>query len=151
MSASKTAGTFKTEKILTSPMNNTATINGKNVITMSSNNYLQLGNHPEVVQAAQDALAKYGFGSGAARSIIGTNDLHLKLEQQVADWLGTEATIVYNSCLDANTGFFDSLLHKEDAIISDTLNHASIIDGIRLSKASRYRYKHLDMGDLEEK
>jgi len=122
-------------------------INGKKVVALSSNNYLGLGNHPEINNAGKAAIDKYGFGSASARSIIGTNDLHLKLEQKICDFHKTEAAIIYNSCLDANTGFFESFLNKEDAIISDTLNHASIIDGIRLCKAARFRYKHNDMSD----
>lgn len=146
----KETGTYKTEKVLSSPMQNYVTIDNKQVISFGSNNYLGLGNHPEINETAKNTINNYGFGSASARSIVGTSDLHLRLEQKVSEFHKTEATIIYNSCLDANTGFFETILGSEDAIFSDSLNHASIIDGVRLCKAKRYRYKHNDMKDLEE-
>ena len=121
------------------------------VLNFCSNNYLGLANHPKVVEAARDSLAKYGFGLASVRFICGTQTIHLELENKISTFLGTEATILYSSCFDANGGLFETLLGAEDAIISDSLNHASIIDGIRLSKAKRLRYQNNDMRELEER
>ena len=118
---------------------------------MCSNNYLGLANHPNLIKAAKSALDKYGFGMASVRFICGTQDLHLALEKQISNFFKTDATILYSSCFDANGGLFETIFHEDDAIISDELNHASIIDGIRLSKAKRFRYKNNDMEDLEEK
>ena len=118
---------------------------------MCSNNYLGLANHPTLIKAAKSALDNYGFGVASVRFICGTQDLHLALEKQISSFLGTEETILYSSCFDANGGLFETIFTKDDAIISDELNHASIIDGIRLSKANRFRYKNNDMEDLEKK
>ena len=118
---------------------------------MCSNNYLGLANHPRIIQAAKSALDNFGFGMASVRFICGTQDLHLSLEKQISNFFETEATILYSSCFDANGGLFETIFGPDDAIISDELNHASIIDGIRLSKANRYRYKNNNMHDLEKK
>jgi glycine C-acetyltransferase len=144
------AGLFKSERIIVSPQ--TAEIqleNGQRVLNFCANNYLGLSNHPDLVQAAKDALDTHGFGMSSVRFICGTQDLHKTLEQKIAAYFGTEDTILYAACFDANGGVFEPLLTAEDAIISDALNHASIIDGVRLCKAQRYRYKNADMEDLE--
>jgi glycine C-acetyltransferase len=125
------------------------TANGKRVINMCANNYLGLANHPELVKAAQEGVAKYGFGMSSVRFICGTQDIHKELEAQLSQFLGMEDTQLYSSCFDANGGVFEGLLGEDDAIISDALNHASIIDGIRLCKAKRFRYANSDMADLE--
>ncbi len=144
-------GIFKRERIITSPQGANVTINtGEEVVIMCANNYLGLSSHPDVVQAAKDALDTHGFGMSSVRFICGTQDIHKELEAKIAKFYGTEDTILYAAAFDANGGVFEPLLGEEDAIISDELNHASIIDGIRLCKAQRYRYKHSDMADLEE-
>ena len=145
------AGLFKKERIITSSQDAVIKINtGEEVINFCANNYLGLSNHPEVIQAAKDAMDDYGFGMSSVRFICGTQDIHKQLEQKVADFYCTEDTILYAACFDANGGVFEPLLTAEDAIISDSLNHASIIDGVRLCKAARYRYANNDMEDLEK-
>ena len=145
------AGLFKKERIITSSQDAVIKINtGEEVINFCANNYLGWSNHPEVIQAAKDAMDDYGFGMSSVRFICGTQDIHKKLEQKVADFYGTEDTILYAACFDANGGVFEPLLTKDDAIISDSLNHASIIDGVRLCKAARYRYDNNNMQSLEE-
>ncbi len=146
----KDAGLFKEERIITSPQGAEITLNtGQKVLNFCANNYLGLSSHPDVVQAAKDTLDSHGFGMSSVRFICGTQDIHKTLEQKIADFYGTEDTILYAAAFDANGGVFEPLLSKEDAIISDSLNHASIIDGVRLCKAARYRYKNSDMADLE--
>ena len=145
------AGLFKKERIITSSQDAVIKINtGEEVINFCANNYLGLSNHPEVIQAAKDAMDDYGFGMSSVRFICGTQDIHKKLEQKVAGFYGTEDTILYAACFDANGGVFEPLLTKDDAIISDSLNHASIIDGVRLCKAARYRYDNNNMQSLED-
>lgn len=145
------AGLYKEERIITSPQGADITIStGEKVLNFCANNYLGLSNHPELVNAAKDALDSHGFGMSSVRFICGTQDIHKTLEQKIAAFFGTEDTILYAACFDANGGIFEPLLTAEDAIISDSLNHASIIDGVRLCKAQRYRYKNADMADLEE-
>lgn len=144
------AGIFKRERIITSPQGANVTVSsGDNVVIMCANNYLGLSSHPEVVQGAKDALDTHGYGMSSVRFICGTQDIHKTLERKIADFYGTEDTILYAAAFDANGGVFEPLFTEEDAIISDELNHASIIDGIRLCKAKRFRYKHSDMADLE--
>src|SRR5690606_17598123 len=143
-------GLFKRERIITSPQGAEITVNGKTVLNFCANNYLGLSSHPEVIQAAKDALDSHGFGMASVRFICGTQDLHKALEAKIAAFFGTEDTILYAACFDANGGLFEPLLGPEDAIISDSLNHASIIDGVRLCKARRYRYANCDMADLEK-
>ena len=144
------AGLYKEERIITSPQGAEITIStGEEVLNFCANNYLGLSNHPELVKAAKDALDTHGFGMSSVRFICGTQDIHKTLEQKIAAFFGTEDTILYAACFDANGGIFEPLLTDEDAIISDSLNHASIIDGVRLCKAQRYRYKNADMADLE--
>ena len=146
----KDAGLYKTERIITSAQGAEITLNtGETVLNFCANNYLGLSSHPEVVKAAKDTLDTHGFGMSSVRFICGTQDIHKELEQKIADFYGTEDTILYAAAFDANGGVFEPLLGKEDAIISDSLNHASIIDGVRLCKAARYRYKNNDMSDLE--
>lgn len=150
LKAIEEGGIFKRERIITSPQGANVTINtGDNVVIMCANNYLGLSSHPDVVQAAKDALDTHGFGMSSVRFICGTQDIHKELEAKIAKFYGTEDTILYAAAFDANGGVFEPLFGEEDAIISDELNHASIIDGIRLCKAKRYRYKHSDMADLE--
>lgn len=145
------AGLFKKERIITSSQDAVIKINtGEEVINFCANNYLGLSNHPEVIQAAKDAMDDYGFGMSSVRFICGTQDIHKKLEQKIAGFYGTEDTILYAACFDANGGVFEPLLTKDDVIISDSLNHASIIDGVRLCKAARYRYDNNNMQSLEE-
>ena len=147
----KENGLFKKERIITSPQDAEITIStGEKVINFCANNYLGLSSHPEVVKAAKDALDSHGFGMSSVRFICGTQDIHKTLEQKIADYYQTEDTILYAACFDANGGVFEPLLGPEDAIISDSLNHASIIDGVRLCKAARYRYANSDMEDLEK-
>ena len=135
------AGLYKSERIITSPQEAVIKIStGEEVINFCANNYLGLSNHPEVIQAAKDTLDSHGFGMSSVRFICGTQDIHKELEKRIADFYGFEDTILYAACFDANGGVFEPLLTKEDAIISDSLNHASIIDGVRLCKAARYRY-----------
>ena len=142
-------GIFKKERIITSPQGAEITVNGETVLNFCANNYLGLSSHPEVIQAAKDALDSHGFGMSSVRFICGTQDIHKTLERKIAEFYGTEDTILYAAAFDANGGVFEPLFSEEDAIISDELNHASIIDGVRLCKAQRYRYKHSDMADLE--
>jgi glycine C-acetyltransferase len=145
------SGLLKRERIITSPQGPSVKVNtGDDVVVMCANNYLGLSSHPEVIQAAKDALDTHGFGMSSVRFICGTQDIHKQLEQKIAAFYGTEDTILYAAAFDANGGLFEPLFSEEDAIISDALNHASIIDGIRLCKAQRYRYQHSDMQDLEE-
>ena len=142
-------GIFKKERIITSPQGAEITVNGETVLNFCANNYLGLSSHPEVVQAAKDALDTHGFGMSSVRFICGTQDIHKTLEKKIADFYGTEDTILYAAAFDANGGVFEPLLGQEDCIISDSLNHASIIDGVRLCKAARYRYENSNMEDLE--
>jgi glycine C-acetyltransferase len=143
-------GIFKKERIITSPQGAEITIStGETVLNFCANNYLGLSSHPEVVQAAKDALDSHGFGMSSVRFICGTQDIHKTLEHKIAQFYGTEDTILYAAAFDANGGVFEPLLGEQDAIISDSLNHASIIDGVRLCKAARYRYENSDMADLE--
>jgi len=147
----KEGGIFKKERIITSPQGAKVHVSsGDEVVIMCANNYLGLSSHPSVIQAAKDALDTHGFGMSSVRFICGTQDIHKELEAKIAKFYGTEDTILYAAAFDANGGVFEPLFGEEDAIISDELNHASIIDGIRLCKAQRYRYKHSDMADLEE-
>jgi len=144
-------GLFKKERIITSPQGAEITIStGETVLNFCANNYLGLSSHPEVVQAAKDALDSHGFGMSSVRFICGTQDIHKELEQKIANFYGTEDTILYAAAFDANGGVFEPLLGEEDCIISDSLNHASIIDGVRLCKAARYRYENSNMEDLEQ-
>jgi glycine C-acetyltransferase len=143
-------GLFKEERVITSPQGAKITVApGREVINMCANNYLGLGNHPRLIEAAKRALDTHGFGLSSVRFICGTQDLHKKLEDTISEFLGTADTILFSSCFDANGGLFEAILSGQDAIISDALNHASIIDGIRLCKAERFRYEHSDMKDLE--
>ncbi|MDQ6861757.1 MAG: glycine C-acetyltransferase [Verrucomicrobiota bacterium] len=145
-------GLYKTERIITSPQHSHIKVaEGREVLNFCANNYLGLADHPALIQAAKDALDTHGFGMASVRFICGTQDIHKELEAALTDFLGTEDTILYPSAFDANGGLFETLLGPEDAVISDELNHASIIDGIRLCKAQRARYKHNDMADLEAK
>ena len=148
----RSAGLWKTERVIASDQKNDITLeDGSNVVNMCANNYLGLANNQEVIQAASDSLEKWGFGLASVRFICGTQGIHKTLEQRVSQFLGMEDTILYAACFDANTGLFETILGPEDAVISDELNHASIIDGVRLCKAARYRYKNNDMGDLAAK
>lgn len=147
----KDAGLFKEERIITSPQGAEITLStGQKVLNFCANNYLGLSSHPEVIKAAKDTLDTHGFGMSSVRFICGTQDIHKELERKIADFYGTEDTILYAAAFDANGGVFEPLLTAEDAIISDSLNHASIIDGVRLCKAARYRYQNNDMADLEK-
>ncbi|WP_281613269.1 MULTISPECIES: glycine C-acetyltransferase [Flammeovirga] len=144
-------GLYKSERIIVSPQDAEITLDsGQSVLNFCANNYLGLSNHPRLIQAAKDAMDSHGFGMSSVRFICGATDLHKKLEQKIADFFGAEDTILYAACFDANGGVFEPLLTAEDAIISDTLNHASIIDGVRLCKAKRFRYATADMEDLEK-
>jgi glycine C-acetyltransferase len=143
-------GLLKRERIIVTPQGaNVEVSTGEDVVIMCANNYLGLSSHPEVIQAAKNALDTHGYGMSSVRFICGTQDIHKELERKIAEFYGTEDTILYAAAFDANGGVFEPLFSEEDAIISDELNHASIIDGVRLCKAQRYRYKHSDMGDLE--
>jgi glycine C-acetyltransferase len=143
---------FKSERVIITPQGASVDVTDHNdVVIMCANNYLGLSSHPEVIQAAKDTLDSHGFGMSSVRFICGTQDIHKTLERKIAEFYGTEDTILYAAAFDANGGVFEPLFSEEDAIISDELNHASIIDGIRLCKAARYRYKHSDMADLEAK
>lgn len=145
------SGLFKKERVITNPQAAEIKVStGKEVLNFCANNYLGLSSHPDVVQAAKDTLDTHGYGMSSVRFICGTQDIHKELERKISEFLGTEDTILYAACFDANGGVFEPLFNAEDAIISDELNHASIIDGVRLCKAQRYRYKHSDMADLEE-
>ncbi len=147
----KEDGLYKSERIITSPQDAVIKIStGEEVINFCANNYLGLSSHPEVIQAAKDTMDTHGFGMSSVRFICGTQDIHKELEQKIADFYGTEDTILYAAAFDANGGVFEPLLTAEDAIISDSLNHASIIDGVRLCKAKRFRYANSDMADLEK-
>ncbi|MSQ81124.1 MAG: glycine C-acetyltransferase [Candidatus Methylopumilus sp.] len=147
----KKAGLWKTERLINSDQKNNIRLeDGSNVINMCANNYLGLANNPEVIQAAKDGLDRWGFGLASVRFICGTQTLHKTLEKKVSEFLGTEDTILYAACFDANGGLFETILSADDAVISDELNHASIIDGVRLCKAQRYRYKNNDMDDLRK-
>ena len=150
LDAIRTAGTYKRERVLSTPQGTLVRANGGGaVLNMCANNYLGLAQHPQVRQAAHEALEQWGYGLASVRFICGTQGVHKELEASLSDFLGTEDTILYGSCFDANGGLFETILGPEDAIISDELNHASIIDGVRLCKAQRYRYKNCDMADLE--
>lgn len=144
------AGLYKSERVIGTPQNAAVRVgSGDEVLNFCANNYLGLADHPRLIEAAKDALDKWGFGMASVRFICGTQEPHKELERKLSEFLGTDDTILYSSCFDANGGLFETLLGAEDAIISDELNHASIIDGVRLSKAKRYRYKNRDMDDLE--
>jgi glycine C-acetyltransferase len=143
------AGLFKQERIISSPQGAEITVNGKTVLNFCANNYLGLSSHPKVISAAEKAIKTHGYGMSSVRFICGTQDIHKELEQKISKFLGTEDTIIYAACFDANGGVFEPLLNEQDAIISDELNHASIIDGVRLCKAQRFRYKHNTMEELE--
>jgi glycine C-acetyltransferase len=145
------AGLFKKERIITSEQGPEITVNGKTVLNFCANNYLGLSSHPKVIEAAHKAIESHGYGMSSVRFICGTQDIHKELEQKIAQFLGTEDTILYAAAFDANGGVFEPLFNEEDAIISDALNHASIIDGVRLCKAQRHRYEHNNMQDLESK
>lgn len=148
----KEAGLWKTERIIASEQKNDITLaDGSEVVNMCANNYLGLANNPEVINAAKESYDRWGFGLSSVRFICGTQTIHKTLEDKVSNFLGMEDTILYAACFDANTGLFETILNNEDAVISDELNHASIIDGVRLCKAARFRYKNNDMQDLEEK
>jgi len=150
LDAIRAAGTYKRERVLSTPQGTLVRANGgAAVLNMCANNYLGLAQHPKVRQAAHEALEHWGYGLASVRFICGTQGVHKELEASLSDFLGTEDTILYGSCFDANGGLFETILGPEDAIISDELNHASIIDGVRLCKAQRYRYKNCDMADLE--
>jgi glycine C-acetyltransferase len=150
LSGIKEQGLFKRERVITTPMDAVVEVNGKEVIIFCANNYLGLSNHPVVISAAKKALDTHGYGMSSVRFICGTQDTHKELEKKIATFLGTEDTILYAAAFDANGGVFEPLFDENDAIISDELNHASIIDGVRLCKAQRYRYRNSDMADLEE-
>ena len=145
----KAEGLYKSERVIVSPQQTAIKVNGDQVINFCANNYLGLANHPELIKAAQNGLDAHGFGMASVRFICGTQDIHKQLEASLSEFLGMEDTILYSSCFDANAGLFETLLSAEDAIISDALNHASIIDGVRLCKAKRFRYANNDMADLE--
>lgn len=147
----KETGLYKAERVITSAQQASIHLqSGQDVLNFCANNYLGLANHPDIIQAAQKSLDDHGYGMASVRFICGTQDLHKNLEQRLSKFLGTEDTILYSSCFDANGGLFETLLGEEDAIISDALNHASIIDGVRLCKAKRFRYANNDMNDLEK-
>ncbi len=146
------SGLYKTERIITSPQRSMIDVKmAKSVLNMCANNYLGLANHPEIIKAAKEGLDKWGYGLSSVRFICGTQEIHKTLEAKLSEFLGTDDTILYTSCFDANGGLFETLLTEEDAILSDELNHASVIDGIRLCKAKRFRFKNGDMADLEAK
>ena len=150
ISSLKENGLYKDERVITSAQQAAITVSsGKTVLNFCANNYLGLANHPRLVEHAQSALSRYGFGMSSVRFICGTQEIHKTLEAKISSFLGTEDTILYSSCFDANGGLFETLLDENDAVISDALNHASIIDGVRLCKAKRYRYNNNDMADLE--
>lgn len=147
----RAAGLYKTERIITSDQGAEIEVGGKQVLNFCANNYLGLSAHPKVLAAAKNEIDKRGYGLSSVRFICGTQDIHKELEKKISEFLGTEDTILYAACFDANGGVFEPLFGEEDAIISDALNHASIIDGVRLCKAQRFRYEHNDMEDLESK
>ena len=147
----KAVGLYKTERIITSPQGAEIKVGGKTVLNFCANNYLGLSSHPKVIAAAHAAIDSHGYGMSSVRFICGTQDIHKELEEKISQFLGTEDTILYAAAFDANGGIFEPLFNEEDAIISDALNHASIIDGVRLCKAQRFRYEHNNMDDLEAK
>jgi glycine C-acetyltransferase len=148
----KASGLWKEERMITSPQGARISLSGRNnMLNLCANNYLGLSNHPEVVKAAKEGLDQWGYGLSSVRFICGTQEIHQQLEAKLSEFLGTEDTILFSSCFDANGGVFEALLNEQDAIISDELNHASIIDGVRLCKAQRFRYKNNDMADLEDR
>src|ERR1700730_16872405 len=147
----KIAGLFKTERIISSPQGAEIVVNNKTVLNFCSNNYLGLSSNPKVIEAAKAAIDERGYGMSSVRFICGTQDIHKELEEKISKFLGTEDTILYAAAFDANGGVFEPLFNEQDAIISDALNHASIIDGVRLCKAQRFRYEHNNMADLELK
>lgn len=147
----KDAGLYKSERVIESPQDARIEVSDQRVLNLCANNYLGLSDHPAIVEAAQKGLNDWGYGLSSVRFICGTQTIHKELERKLSEFLGTEDTILYTSCFDANGGLFETILGAEDAVISDELNHASVIDGIRLSKAQRFRYKNGDMNDLEEK
>src|SRR6266536_1024868 len=147
----KVAGLYKNERIITSGQGAKITVNGQTVLNFCANNYLGLSSHPKVIKAAKKYIDKRGYGLSSVRFICGTQDIHKELENKISEFLGTEDTILYVACFDANGGVFEPLFGEQDAIISDALNHASIIDGVRLCKAKRLRYEHNNMEDLETK
>jgi glycine C-acetyltransferase len=146
----RAAGLFKSERVIGSPQDARVQVGGAEVLNLCANNYLGLADHPALIEAAREALERWGFGMASVRFICGTQEIHKELEERLSRFLGMEDTILYGSCFDANGGLFETLLGAEDAVISDALNHASIIDGIRLCKAQRYRYANSDMDELEE-
>ncbi|MGM0481895.1 MAG: glycine C-acetyltransferase [Pseudomonadota bacterium] len=150
LETTRSEGLYKKERIITSDQSSEITVNGEQVLNFCANNYLGLANHPDLISAAKQGLDEHGFGTASVRFICGTQDIHKTLERKLSDFLGTEDTILYSSCFDANGGLFETIMSAEDAIISDELNHASIIDGVRLSKSKRYRYKNNDLASLEE-
>ena len=143
------SGLYKKERHITSAQEARISVGEKEVLNMCANNYLGLANNPEIIQAVKDGLDTRGFGMASVRFICGTQDIHVELEHKISGFFGTDDTILYSSCFDANGGLFETLLGEKDAVISDALNHASIIDGVRLCKAARYRYNHGDMKSLE--
>jgi len=149
LAETKAEGLYKKERIISSDQSSEITVNNRKVLNFCANNYLGLANHPDLIKAAKQGLDEHGFGTASVRFICGTQDIHKTLEEKLSEFLGTEDTILYSSCFDANGGLFETIMGPEDAIISDELNHASIIDGIRLSKAKRYRYKNNNLEDLE--
>lgn len=146
----KSQGLYKKERYIESPQGSTILVEGKKALNFCSNNYLGLSNHPKIIEAAHQALRERGFGLSSVRFICGTQDIHKELEEKLSSFLGMEGSILFSSCFDANGGLFESILGEEDAIISDELNHASLIDGIRLCKAKRYRYSHRNMEEMEK-
>src|SRR5438270_3651822 len=149
LSQIREAGLFKSERVIEGPQEARIEVGGREVLNMCANNYLGLSDHPAIVQAAHKDLDEWGYGLSSVRFICGTQAIHKELERKISEFLGTEDTILYTSCFDANGGLFETLLGEEDAVISDELNHASIIDGVRLCKAQRGRYCNNDMADLE--
>ena len=149
MDSIKEGGLFKQERIIQSQQNAEITVNNKKVLNFCANNYLGLANHPQLIQAAKEGVEQWGFGLSSVRFICGTQTIHKTLENKISEFLQTDDTILYTSCFDANGGLFETLLNSEDAVISDALNHASIIDGIRLCKAERHRYANNNMEELE--
>ncbi|HRD43116.1 MAG TPA: aminotransferase class I/II-fold pyridoxal phosphate-dependent enzyme, partial [Ferruginibacter sp.] len=151
LSEIQASGLYKTERIISSAQGAEIEVNGKTVLNFCANNYLGLSSHPKVTEAAKKYIDYRGYGMSSVRFICGTQDIHKELEQKISSFLGTEDTILYAAAFDANGGVFEPLFNEEDAIISDALNHASIIDGVRLCKAQRYRYEHNNMAELEAK
>src|SRR6188474_2845174 len=147
----RTSGLYKTERIISSPQGAEITVNNKTVLNFCANNYLGLSSHPKVIEAAHKAIDSHGYGMSSVRFICGTQDIHKELEKKLSEFVGTDDTILYAAAFDANGGVFEPLFNEEDGIISDALNHASIIDGVRLCKANRFRYEHNNMDDLEAK